>query len=298
MKLNELDLNKLHVFRVVAESTSMREAGARLLRTPSAISQSVTSLEKSLGVQLFVRTGIRLELTEPGQLLLRQVKSGEDSLNATLDTLRAAPARVRGRVSLGLPPGYPAVSLAAPLSAALLKFPELQLRLRFLPHAELAEALHAGQVEMALSLQPLRFWQRRIKSAKLREETLILAVPGRYRYLCSGTFPADLPVVDYYQKPLLIEAWLKHHKLGRTQPKVRAYGETLDHVLQLVLHGVGCAVIPRHVIEDAIATGTLLEHPLDRRKPLRVSVWMNAMNPREKMPLASRSIRDALEISP
>ena len=55
MKLNDIDLNKLHVFRVVAESSNLKEAGAQLLRTPSAISQSLASLERFLGMALFRR---------------------------------------------------------------------------------------------------------------------------------------------------------------------------------------------------------------------------------------------------
>jgi len=293
VKLNELDLNKLHVFRVVAESLSMREAGERLLRTPSAVSQSVTSLERSLGFQLFTRSGIRLELTEAGRRILRQVAESEQGLKALLDEVRGAPASVRGRVAIGMPPGYPAISLAEGLSGALLNHPELQLRLRFLSHAELAEGLQKGSLEMALSLQPLRQWNRRIKSVELREENLILAVPPRYRHLCTGEL-GDLPVVDYYQKPLLIEGWLKHHRQRRVKTRIRVFGSNLDHVLQMVFHGVGCAVVPRHVVAADLAAGTLIEHSLDRRRPWVVSVWLNAGKAPDQLSSGAHSVWDAL----
>jgi DNA-binding transcriptional LysR family regulator len=293
VKLNDLDLNKLHVFRVVAESSSMREAGERLLRTTSAISQSITSLEKSLGIPLFTRSGIRLELTDAGRRVFRHVTESEHGLSNLLDELRGTPSLVRGRVTLGMPPGYPAVSLAEGLSAALLNHPELQLRVRFLSHAELAGGLQRGELEMALSLQPLRAWNRRIQSVDLREDHLILAVPPRYRTLCSGEL-RELPVVDYYQKPLLIESWLKHHRQKRVKTRIRVFGSNLDHVLQLVFHGVGCAVVPRHVVEAELATGTLIEHSFDRRRPWFVSVWLNVWGSSDRMTLGARSVWDAL----
>ena len=293
VKLNELDLNKLHVFRVVAESSSMREAGEKLLRTPSAVSQSVTSLERGLGVQLFIRSGIRLELTAAGRRILQQVRQNEQGLKSVLEEVRDEPALERGRVTLGIPPVYPSVSLGNGLCAMLLDCPELQLRLRFLAHAELAEGLQKNNLEMALSLQPLRKWNRRIRSVRLREENLILAVPSRYRHLCTGEL-SELPVVDYYQKPLLIEGWLKHHQQRRVKTRIRVFGSNLDHVLQMVFSGVGCAIVPRHVIAAELAAGTLIEHRLDKRRPWIVSVWLNAARTTHQFPPAARAVWDGL----
>jgi DNA-binding transcriptional LysR family regulator len=293
MKLNELDLNKLHVFRVVAESSSMREAGAALLRTPSAISQSVSGLEQGLGVALFDRVGTKLRLTDAGIALLRQVQSSEDSLRGVLERLRAAPQGVSGKVALGLPLGYPAVSLSEPLSAALLAHPGLQLRLRFLNHAEQAEALLAGQVDMALSLQPLSARTKRIRSARIREEQLVLAIPAKLAYLRKGV-PEGLPIVDYFQRPLQVEGWLGHHGLKKASFQVRAYGATLEHVLQFVLKGVGCAVVPRHAVESELASGAIVEHPLDKRRPWLVGAWLNSTRAPERLPAASRHVWETL----
>lgn len=271
----------------------MRQAGETLLRTPSAISQSISSLERGLGLQLFIRAGIRLELTEPGRLLLQKVRESEQSLTAILDSLRGDSALVRGQVALGLPPGYPAISIADELSSALLTYPELQLRLRFLTHSELEEGLRKNWLEMALSLQPLKQWNRRIKSIELREENLILAIPSRFRHFCSSEL-TELPVVDYYQKPLMIESWLKHHKKMRVKTYVRVYASNLDHVLQMVHKGVGCAVVPRHVVADELASGALLEHNLDKRRPWIVQVWLNAAKSPEQFSRSALCIWQAL----
>ena len=53
MRLNDLDLNKLHTFLTVADTGGITAAGDRLGRTRSAVSQSVTALEGSLGLRLF-----------------------------------------------------------------------------------------------------------------------------------------------------------------------------------------------------------------------------------------------------
>lgn len=278
VKLNDIDLNKLHVFRVVAESTNLKEAGAQLLRTPSAISQSLASLERFLGMALFRRVGIRLELTENGQMLYEQIKSNEQALEFLFETMGQSPKSVGGLVSIGLPMGYSASALGENLSDLLLQYSELQLRLRFMLHAELADSLEKGRLEMALSLQPLKIWSRGIKSYELRKEHMVLAIPSTLKHQILDQSSTVMPLVDYFQKPLLIETWFKHHRLSskKLHTQVKAYGASLDHVLEFVKKGVGCAFVPRLSIEDEIAKGLLVEHPLDKKSPLWVTVWLNS----------------------
>jgi DNA-binding transcriptional LysR family regulator len=57
MLLKELDLNKLHVFAAVVEHGGVGRAAAELGRTASAVSQSLSGLEDTLGVKLFDRIG-------------------------------------------------------------------------------------------------------------------------------------------------------------------------------------------------------------------------------------------------
>lgn len=296
MKLNELDLNKLHVFRIVAESGSMRNAAARLLRTPSAISQAISSLEAALALPLFRRVGIRIELTEAGRLLLGQLRTNEDALSLLLGEIRGAQESVKGLVSLGLPIGYPAAPLGEPLTRILQKFSLLQLRLRFLNHAELAHSLKRGQVDLALSLQPLRAWNRRLHSQELRKEHLVLVLPPAFRAQAAETKFLHVPVVDYFQKPLFVESWVRHHRLApkRQRLDVRAYGATLEHVLEFVRRGLGAAVVPRPFVEEEIGRGALLEHALDRRNPLFVGVWLNTYQAGAKLSSGARVIWEEL----
>lgn len=65
------DLRGLEVFLAVAETGSMVEAGKRLGLTPSAVSQHVSVVEKSLATSLFDRT-LRPIRATPAGIMLRQ----------------------------------------------------------------------------------------------------------------------------------------------------------------------------------------------------------------------------------
>ncbi len=65
-----LDLKGLHAFLTVAEHKTVRKAADILGMTPSAVSQSIASLEMQLGVELFDRETRPMRLTSAGRRLL------------------------------------------------------------------------------------------------------------------------------------------------------------------------------------------------------------------------------------
>lgn len=65
-----IDLTRLKAFIYAAESLSFSEAAKQLHLTQPTVSHHIKSLEKTLGVELFIRSGHTLKLTEAGRLLL------------------------------------------------------------------------------------------------------------------------------------------------------------------------------------------------------------------------------------
>ncbi|WP_088008074.1 LysR family transcriptional regulator [Indiicoccus explosivorum] len=65
---------KLEIFVTIAEQKNFTRAGELLHMTPSAVSLSLKSLEKKMGVKLFDRTNKYVQLTEAGQILYTHAK--------------------------------------------------------------------------------------------------------------------------------------------------------------------------------------------------------------------------------
>lgn len=65
-----IDLTRLKAFIYAAESLSFSEAGKQLQLTQPTVSHHIKTLERTLGVELFTRSGHSLKLTEAGRLLL------------------------------------------------------------------------------------------------------------------------------------------------------------------------------------------------------------------------------------
>jgi molybdate transport repressor ModE-like protein len=65
-----IDMQRLRVLREVAEHGSFSKAAAALMLTPSAVSQQIAALERSLGTTVVQRGARGAVLTEPGRLLV------------------------------------------------------------------------------------------------------------------------------------------------------------------------------------------------------------------------------------
>ncbi|XWJ93568.1 DNA-binding transcriptional regulator DsdC [Phytobacter ursingii] len=79
--LNGRQLSKLSTFEVAARHQSFALAADELSLSPSAVSHRMNQLEDELGIQLFVRSHRKVELTQEGKRVFWALKSSLDTLN-------------------------------------------------------------------------------------------------------------------------------------------------------------------------------------------------------------------------
>ncbi|MBG4948220.1 LysR family transcriptional regulator [Pseudomonas aeruginosa] len=94
-----MDLSSLEIFRAVAHEASVTRAAQQLQRAQSNVTTRIRQLEEDLGVELFLRDGKRMSLTERGSEFLAYA----EQLLALADEARQSmhPAEPGGRLRLG-----------------------------------------------------------------------------------------------------------------------------------------------------------------------------------------------------
>ncbi|MBZ5713594.1 LysR family transcriptional regulator [Nannocystis pusilla] len=108
-----------------AEAGSFSAAARKLGVTPAAVSKSVAKLEERLGVRLFQRTTRSLELTEAGELFLREAASGLHTLQAAIAGLASAQREPAGTLRVSMSPTFGRDYILPMLAGFLEKYPAI-----------------------------------------------------------------------------------------------------------------------------------------------------------------------------
>ncbi|WP_233223829.1 LysR family transcriptional regulator [Amycolatopsis sp. CA-128772] len=145
-----MELRELRAFVAVVEAGAMSKAARQLHVSQPALSQTITALERRLGVPLLVRTSTGVRVTDAGTTLLGEARA----VLARHDQALAAMARhtttgggvLRVGVPLELPPDLLPSALAR-LSAA---FPDTRVQARHLSSVAQVAALRADELDVGL----------------------------------------------------------------------------------------------------------------------------------------------------
>ncbi len=92
---------RLQVFKKVAEKLSFTKAAKELYITQPAVSKHIEALERKLNIQLFLRKGNRISLTEAGNILLKYVYKIEKLYNQLDFELSSTKHNYQGKLRIG-----------------------------------------------------------------------------------------------------------------------------------------------------------------------------------------------------
>ena len=146
-----MEIRELRAFVAVADEGSFSAAARRLHVSQSALSQTIRSLERQLGLRLLERHSAGVTVTDAGDLLLREARAllaqHDRVLAAVAGQAAAGPATLRVGVPLELPAGVLPRALAD-LAAA---FPQTRAQVSHASSAAQLAALEAGDLDLALA---------------------------------------------------------------------------------------------------------------------------------------------------
>ena len=97
-----MELRHLEHFVAVAEERNFTRAARRVHLVQSALSVSIRSLERELGVRLFERTTREVELTDAGRVLLPEACRTLEAAASAQAAVLGAQAGLRGTLRLGM----------------------------------------------------------------------------------------------------------------------------------------------------------------------------------------------------
>ncbi|MDF0729671.1 LysR family transcriptional regulator [Pseudomonas entomophila] len=301
---DDLQLGSLELFCLAADTGSFTAAATEAGVTPAAVSRSVARLEERLGVRLFVRTTRQMRLSEAGQTYYQQCRQALGQLVEAERQVAGGQLAPSGRLRISAPTPYAHYRLLPLLPAFRQRYPEVQVDVhvsnRNVDFAEEPFDLAIRGREPADS----RLVARRLEDAEL----VVVATPGYLARAGTPQVPEDLRGHDCIQFEVPSSGRRAPWSFTRDGERVEidthgnwtCQGDFLA-TATLARHGAGLMQAYRFTVQDALASGELVEvladfggtsrpfmliYPQARHMPLRVRVFIDFLVGRQAVPLA------------
>ena len=253
-------VNDLQAFLAVAREESFTKAAARLGITPSALSHTIRALEERLGVRLLARTTRNVAPTEAGERLMRSIAPLFDQITAEVDALGELRDKPRGTIRITCTDDQIEMCLRPMLAEFLKAYPDITLEFyvdygftdvveeRFDAGIRLGEAISKDMIAVRIGPD----WR-----------LIVVGSPAYFGRNPAPNLPYDLTkhaCVNIRHRPSgAIYAW-EFEKNGK-EFTVKVEGQlvfnSIMHVLNAAVDGIGLAYVPEELAAPYIADGRL-----------------------------------------
>src|ERR1700758_322442 len=145
-----MDFRELSAFVAVVEEGGMSAASRRLHVSQSALSQTVSALERELGVTLFERTSTGVRPTEAGTTLLVEARAVLARYHQAVRRMSSYSTESSGVIRLGIPLELALDVLPVALAKFAAESPHTRVVPQHLSTAAQISALRADQLDVGL----------------------------------------------------------------------------------------------------------------------------------------------------
>jgi DNA-binding transcriptional LysR family regulator len=270
MRIPKTTLEQWRVLQAIVDHGGFAQAAEALHRSQSSVSYAVARLQEQLGVDLLVIEGRKAQLTDHGKALL--AAAGELLTDAQrLEGLAASLTEGwEPEIRVVVDVVFPNALLLQVLSAFMRIAPQTRIQLKEVVLSGAEEALQAQEADVVIGT--------RVPSTHLGDHLLDIqfvavshpdhALHRLGRALDSEDLRRELQVVlrDSGTVKPRDEGWL-----GAAQ---RWTVTSLQTSASMVAAGLGFAWLPKHLIADQLAAGTLLPLPLAEGGTRQVSLYL------------------------
>lgn len=257
-----IELSTLRVFLVAAEEKNFSNAAKRLHLSQSAVSQNIQSMERAYNVELFLRHGRSVELSEAGQSILPMAREVLRAARMLEDGFQEIHHQVGGELLLGCSTSAGKYLMPSLLSMFQKQYPAVYPRVKIMTRDNIFDRLVSQKIPMGVSSKLLEHHD--LECQPLFDDRIFLIVP------------ADHPWAEYGQATpddLLDQKIILREEMSGTcetvMQEVKKFGITPDMfniVMELgsanaiemaVERGVGIAFVSEMVAARGLAFGRI-----------------------------------------
>ncbi len=265
-----LDVGRVRAFVTVARTGTISRAAEALFVTQPALTARLQALERSLGVELFVRSRQGSRLTDAGRALLPHAERALAALQRGREAVEDVASGGAGRLTIGAAPAVSTYVLPAMLHRFQAGHPGVRLSVRSGHSEEVLEMVLREEVEVGL-MRPIQHPE--VTATLLYEDELVLVVHRGHHFAAAGHVRMGELATENL---ILFDRTSSYHEL--TSAIVRQAGisprgqldvDNIDAAKRMVEQRLGIALLPQTAVQAEIGTGRLVPVTITDMAPVR-----------------------------
>jgi len=254
-----MNLQHLRYFLAVARTGMFTQAAREMHVTQPTVSNGISELERSLGVQLFNRDSRHVALTSEGRLLMSYAIQVEDLLEEAGERLDRRDLEPGEGFQFGAIDAAVIYLLPEILKEYMRSYPSVALKTQVAPSRYLVEDLLMNRSEFALIHLPYN--HPKLDAVPIYRDTMPLVVGAGHRFAVRG----EVDLAEVVEEPLIlfhadsVSRKVVDEKLAEAGLALGAVMElrSPEAMRKLVEAGVGISFLPQLTVRESLDSGAL-----------------------------------------
>ena len=241
----------LRALEAVERLGSASAAAQELSLTQGAVSRQLQALEKQMGLQMILRDGKKLNLTDPARAYAAETRQALQQIAHA--SLRLQERPTGGKLNLAILPAFGMRWLMPRLPDFARRFPDITINMgtELVPFNFATQsydaALHYGSID----------WPGTDRLLLRHEKMVPVCAPA----LADGSqHPSDVlshPLMHIQTRPDAWADWLAANDVTAPDPFPGTIYDQYSTIIQAALHGLGIALVPDYLAELELASNRL-----------------------------------------
>jgi DNA-binding transcriptional LysR family regulator len=266
-----INLEWYRIFIHTARNGNFTKAAAELHLTQPSVSYAIKQMEETLGLRLFHRLSKGVELTEEGRALLGYVEQSFALLDAGQQHAAKLKQLTEGELRIGASDSLIKHLLLPELNRFHESYPGIRIQLSHGKTPDIVQRLKESRIDCAVFHLPVHEPELEVETIAVLDDCFVVGTKYAERTarpLSAGEL-ADLPLLTLSQGSQtreFMEQWFAAKGIDM-KPDIEL--GSVDLLVEFARLGYGAAFITRSFVSEELASGTLLELPLQDALPPR-----------------------------
>lgn len=267
----DINFELYKIFYHVAKNKSFSDAATKLHVSQSAISQSIKSLEKKTGSQLFYRKTREIKLTSEGEILFKHIEQAYNFIKTAESKLLESQNLENGEIRIGVSDTICKYYLIDPIEKFVQKHPKVKVQVINRTSHQIVDLLKEGIIDFGIATLPVDNKGIIIENYMTVEDIFVAS----NKFIELSNKPISLKELSSYPLLMLdknsstrqnIDSFFQKKNLNLV-PEIEL--ESIDLLLEFAKIGLGIAHVLKESAIPFFDKGELFEIKLKEKLPLR-----------------------------